>query len=155
MDQNKQNAANSGIESDVEFAVEAANGGMLEVKLGELAHTNGSTQSVKDFGKMMITDHTKAGDELKALAQRKNITLPSALSNKSQHEYDKLAKKTGHEFDKEYIDLMVEDHKGDINEFEEEASEGKDPDIKNWAASALPVLRHHLDAAKSTNDAVK
>ena len=106
MDQNKQNAANSRIESDIEFAVEAADGGMLEVKLGEIAQTNASAQNVKEFGKMMIADHTKACDELKARARAQNITLPSGLSNKSQHEFDKLAKKSGQESGKEYIDLM-------------------------------------------------
>ena len=88
-------------ESDAEFIVEAADASALDIKLGELAQTNAGSQSVKDFGKMMVADHTKAADELKALAQRKNIVLASTLSDKSQHLYDKLAKKTGKDFDTE------------------------------------------------------
>jgi putative membrane protein len=143
-------------ESDEEeFVVESAQGALLEVKLGELAQTNGSAQVVKDFGKMMTKDHSKGYDELKALALQKKITIPARLSKKGQRKYDKLAKKTGHEFDKEYMDYMVEDHDSDIEAFEETVDESKDADIKAWAAKALPMLKQHLEMAKSGYAAVK
>ena len=136
-------------ESDEEeFVVESAQGALLEVKLGELAQTNASAQVVKDFGKMMTKDHSKGYDELKTLALQKKITIPAGLSKKGQRKYDKLAKKTGHEFDKEYMDYMVEDHDSDIEAFEETVDESKDADIKAWAAKALPMLKQHLAYGK-------
>ncbi|MPR36195.1 DUF4142 domain-containing protein [Salmonirosea aquatica] len=143
------------MEDDTEFAVAAADGGMMEVQLGELAQKNGSAAAVKDFGKMMVEDHGKANDELKALAQQKNITLPASLSEDKQEMYDDLAKKTGQEFDKAYADHMVKDHKKDIDEFKEEAEDGKNADIKAWAAGKVPVLEMHLQKAQAMQDAVK
>ncbi len=143
------------LEDDMEFAVAAADGGMMEVQLGELAQRNGSSAAVKDFGKMMVTDHGKANDELKALAQQKNITLPTSMSSDKQKMYDDLAKKTGKDFDKAYADHMVKDHKKDIDEFKEEAQDGKMPELKSWASEKVPTLEMHLQKAQAMQDAVK
>jgi len=143
------------MEDDTEFAVAAADGGMLEVQLGELAQRNGMSSTVKDFGKMMVDDHSKANDELKSMAQAKNITLPTSLSSDKQDTYDDLAKKTGKEFDQAYADLMVKDHKKDIDEFKEEAEDGKNADLKSWAAGKVPTLEMHLQKAQAMQDAVK
>jgi putative membrane protein len=154
-DQNEQKFDNTKMEDDTKFAVAAADGGMMEVQLGKLAQTNASSQQVKDFGRQMVDDHSKGNDELKALAQKKNITLPAAISDKHQKDYDDLAKKKGADFDKAYIDNMVDDHKEDIDEFQKEADKGADADIKAWAAGKVPVLQHHLMMAKAAQDAVK
>lgn len=146
---------NDRMEDDTEFAVAAADGGMLEVELGKLAQKNGMSTVVKDFGKMMETDHTKANDELKNLAQAKNITLPTMMSNDSQKTYDDLAAKTGKDFDKDYADHMVKDHKKDIDKFKEEAQDGKNADLKAWAAEKVPTLEMHLQKAEAMQDAVK
>lgn len=143
------------LEDDSEFAVAAADGGMLEVKLGELAATNASSQKVKDFGKEMVKDHSKANDELKALAQQKNISLPTVLSDDKQKDYDDLAKKTGKDFDKAYAAYMVDDHEEDIKEFEKAAKDSKDADLKTWAEGKVPALQHHLEMAKAIRDATK
>jgi putative membrane protein len=154
-DQNEAKLDTTALEDDSEFAVAAADGGLMEVKLGELAKTNAASADVKKFGEMMVTDHSKASDELKALATRKNITLPAALSDDKQKKYDDLAQKKGKEFDKAYISFMVDDHKEDISEFEEAAKEAKDPDVKAWAEGKLPTLKHHLEAAEALNKKIK
>jgi putative membrane protein len=154
-DQNEAKFDNTDLEDDTEFAVAAADGGMMEVKLGELAATKASSAAVKDFAKSMVKDHSKANDELKALAQQKNITLPAALSDDKQKKYDDLAKKSGKDFDKAYASFMVEDHKEDVSEFEEAARDAKDPDIKAWAAGKVPTLQHHLEMAKTVHDGLK
>jgi putative membrane protein len=136
-------------EDDAEFAVAAANGGMMEVQMGELAQRNGSSQAVKDFGKMMVEDHGKANEELKALAQQLNITLPDSMGSEKQNKYNELAQKTGQEFDRAYADLMVKDHQEDIEEFREQAQEGRIPELKNWAAGKVPVLEMHLQKAQA------
>jgi putative membrane protein len=143
------------MEDDTEFAVAAASGGMMEVQMGELAQRNGSSAAVKEFGKMMVNDHGKANEELKALAQQKNITLPTSMGEDKQEMYDDLAKKTGKDFDKAYADMMVKDHKKDIDEFKEMAEDGKDPELKSWASGKVATLEMHLQKAEAMKDAVK
>jgi putative membrane protein len=154
-EQNDAKFDDSNMEDDTRFAVDAADGGMMEVELGKLAQTNASLPQVKDFGKMMVDDHSKANDELKALAQQKNISLPSALSEDKRKKYDDLAAMKGRDFDKAYTDFMVSDHKEDIEAFKKEAEKGADADIKAWAGGKVPVLEHHLEMAQAAKDAVK
>lgn len=154
-EENKEALKNTDLEDDAKFAVNAADGGMLEVQLGQLAETNGMSQQVKDLGKMMVDDHSKANEELKAWAMSKNVALPATLSDKSQKKYDDLAKKTGKDFDEAYTDAMVSDHKDDIDLFKKEADKGKDADLQTWAAGKVPTLEHHLMMSESAKDAVK
>jgi putative membrane protein len=143
------------MENDADWAVKAADGGMEEVALGRLAEKQGTNPKVKALGRMMVEDHSKANDELRALAQKKNITLPAAMSDKKQKDHDDLAKKTGADFDREYTRMMVEDHQADIDEFRKESDHGKDADLKAWASGKVPMLQHHLDKATEARDAVK
>jgi putative membrane protein len=142
-------------EEDSKFAVEAASGGMMEVQLGELAQQKASSQKVKDFGSMMVRDHSKANDELKTLAASKNITLPPAPGEDHMDHIKKLSDKSGKEFDKDYIKLMVDDHKDDIDKFEKCSKDAKDADLKAFAQKTLPTLRQHHDAAKKIWDSMK
>jgi putative membrane protein len=142
-------------EEDSKFAVEAASGGMMEVQLGELAQQKASSQRVKDFGAMMVRDHTKANDELKSLAGMKSITLPPAPGEDHMDHIKNLSKKSGKEFDKDYIKMMVDDHKKDIDHFEMCSKDAKDADLKAFADKALPVLRVHLDSAKAIASSMK
>src|SRR3954468_15719320 len=103
-DQNEEKFPRSGEDKDAEFAVKAADGGMLEVKLGELAQTKGMSKQVKDLGKMMVEDHSKANEELKAFAQAKDISLPTTMSDDCQKIYDKIASKDGKDFDEAFTD---------------------------------------------------
>jgi putative membrane protein len=154
-DTNEAKLDDTKLEDDAEFAVAAADGGMVEVQLGELAAKNGVSAAVKDFGKMMVKDHTKANDELKALAAKKNITLPTTLSDKKQKMYNDLAEKKGADFDKAYVSAMVDDHKEDIKAFEDAAKDAKDADIKTWAAEKLPTLNHHLEMVQGLKETLK
>lgn len=153
-DQNEEALGNKS-DDDAEFAVEAADGGLMEVQLGTLAVTKASSPEVKQFAQMMVDDHTKANNELKALAQQKNITLPTTLGNENQRKVENLREKTGAEFDKEYMDLMVKDHKDDIDEFEDQAQRGNDPELKSWASSKVAALRQHLQEAERVQELVK
>jgi putative membrane protein len=149
MEENKNKFAKN-MCADTKFAVTAADGGMLEVKLGELAQSNGSSAAVKQFGKTMTDDHSKANAELKSLAAEKKISLPGKLSDKSQKMYDWFTKKQGADFDKAYMKCMVRDHKMDVCEFEKEAKKAKDADLQKWASAKVPVLKSHLEMAKTT-----
>jgi putative membrane protein len=154
-EQNEQKFEETDLEDDTDFAVKAADGGMLEVQLAQLALTKASSSQVKEFAQKMIDDHSKANDELKSLAQTKNITLPTTLSDENQKDYNDLAEKSGAEFDKAYCDFMVKDHKDDLDKFKKAAEDAKDPDLKSWAAGKVPVLEHHLSMAEGMEKAVE
>lgn len=150
------NEDNESLNSDAsDFMIKAASGGMMEVELGNIAQQNAGSARVKAFGAMMVRDHSKANDELKALATVKNIAIPSTLSEEHQKHVDEMKNMSGADFDKRYMEMMVDDHKEDIGLFEEASNEDKDADIKAFAAKTLPVLKVHADSAKAVNDAVK
>ena len=140
--------------SDNTFVTKAAEGGMAEVELGKLAVEKASNDQVKQFGQRMVDDHSKANDELKTIAQQKNITLPTGISAKDKAERDRLARLSGAAFDHAYMSAMLTDHKKDVNEFRVESTSGKDADIKAFAAKTLPTLEEHLKLAQDANKAV-
>ncbi|RYF73814.1 MAG: DUF4142 domain-containing protein [Cytophagaceae bacterium] len=136
-------------DDDSEFTVKAASGGLLEVELGKLAQEKGQNAEVKQFGAKMVEDHTKANEELKALATLKNITIPSTPGEDKQKDIDDMRKLSGAEFDKKYISYMKDDHEEDVKEFTEAAKDAKDQSIKEFAAKTLPTLQMHLDMVKA------
>ena len=123
---------------DKTFMKKAAKGGMMEVAMGNLAEQNGKSDDVKSFGKRMVTDHSKANDELKSIAAQKDVKLPSKESTLKWSS------------DKAYIDAMVKDHEKDLAEFQEEAKTGSDPDVKKFAEDTAKTVQEHLDLAKET-----
>jgi putative membrane protein len=104
---------------------------------------------------MMVRDHSKMNDELKQLAASKNITLPPAPGEDHMDHIKKLSEKSGKDFDKDYMKMMVDDHKDDIDKFEKCSKDAKDPELQALATKSLPILREHYDAAKKINDALK
>ena len=134
-----------------DFVMEAASGGMMEVELGQLAQQKATSQKVKDFGAMMVRDHTKANEDLKSAVNGK-ITVPATLSDKHQRHINDLKEETGHDFDVDYIKMMVNDHEADIKKFENIAKESNDPAVRDFANNALPTLRNHLTEAKAIRD---
>ena len=150
----KGHKASGKVMSDETFVTKAAKGGMAEVELGKLAADKGSSDHVKKFGQRMADDHGKANDELKSLAQSKNITLPTDLGAKEKALRDRLSKLSGDAFDRAYMQAMLSDHRKDVNEFRMESRSGKDADVKAWAGKTLPTLEDHLKMAQDANRAV-
>lgn len=136
--------------SDQKFFKKAAIGGMSEVAAGQLASQQGTNPGVKAFGQQMVTDHRKASDELKALAQQKGVALPADPDATHQKALDKLKAKQGKDFDSAYARQEVKDHNDTINLFQA-AAKSKDPDISAFARKTLPTLQHHLGMAKDLN----
>ena len=114
---------------DSSFIKNAAEGGMSEVELGQLAQQKATNPAVKDFGAMMVTDHTAANEKLKTVAASKQVTLPDSPSLMQKASKKKLDMMSGDSFDKSYVKGMIEDHKADIKEFQKEATDGKDPEV--------------------------
>jgi putative membrane protein len=141
--------------ADSNFATKAAEGGMAEVQLGNLAKEHAASEDVKKFGQLMVDDHTKINDELKPIAAKKNITLPANVNAKQQAAYDRLSKLSGAEFDRAYMKDMVTDHRADISEFKKESTSGADADFKAFAGKNLPTLEHHLQEAERVYAMVK
>ena len=141
----KEQQSKAAEDDDSDFAVKAANGGMLELEAAKLAQEKAQSSEVKAFAAMMVADHQKANEALNALAGRKNITLPMRLGDDGQKHIDELAKLSGAEFDKKYVELMVEDHEGDVKLFKEAADDADDADLKAYAAGQLPTLQKHLE----------
>jgi putative membrane protein len=130
------------------FVKEAAEGSATEVALGKLAQEKGSSDAVKQFGKRMVDDHSKATEELKQAAAMAQIEVPSETPKKARKAQDKLSKLSGADFDRAYTKMMVSDHKGDVKAFEREARNGAVPAVKNFAAKTLPTLQEHLKLAE-------
>lgn len=150
--QNEEKLASDDAQDDAGFMVKAASGGMMEVELGRLAQQKASSQRVKEFGQMMVNDHSKANEELKALAAKKNIVLPSTPGDEAQEHISDLTKLSGAEFDKKYMKLMTKDHQEDVSLFEKAAEDAKDPEVKAFAAKTLPVLKNHHQMAEQLHE---
>ena len=137
------------------FMIEVAKGGMAEVQLSTLATTKAQNADVKKYAQQMIQDHTNANAELKQLAGKKNVTLPTDLDAEHKGIKDKLSSLSGAEFDKEYVGAMVADHEKSVNLFKTQADGGTDADAKAFAAKTLPKLQMHLDMIKGIQSKMK
>jgi putative membrane protein len=135
---------------DADWAVDIANAGMTEVELSKIAQTKATNPRLKSFADMMVTDHSKANDQLKQLAVAKNISLPANLSDASQKKLDNLNKKdVGKDFDKAYMDDMLDGHKNAVDKLTKGTKDLKDADLKNFATQTLPVVQMHQDSIKA------
>ena len=135
--------------ADQKFIKDAAQGGMSEVELGQLAVAKGSSQEVRKFGQQMVDDHSKANDRLKELATSKGINLPKTPNVTQKATKTRLARLSGEQFDKAYLADMLKDHKKDIAAFQTESNQAHDVDVKNFATLTLPTVRDHLKEAES------
>ena len=136
--------------TDKTFVKKAAEGGLAEVELGQLAAQKASNEEVKKFGQRMVDDHSKANDQLKQVAAQEHINLPTEPSAKDKATKARLEKLSGEQFDRAYMRDMVKDHRTDVAEFAHEAKMGKDPAVKSFAESTLPTLREHLKLAEKS-----
>ena len=133
-------------EDDADFLVNAEEINLEEIELGRLAQTKGTSTQVKELGKLMEKEHSKASTDLQALAAKKQITIPTTLTDDGISANKKLTDTKTADFDKEYVDMMVSGHKDAISKFEKASNDAADAEIRNWAGSMLPIFRQHLDA---------
>jgi putative membrane protein len=140
---------------DKGFVDKAATGGMAEVKLSKLAMDKGQSTEVKQFARKMVEDHTKANMELKQIAEKQNIAVPTALDAKHQKVYDKLVKLEGANFDKEYMRAMAMDHDDAVKLYKDQSQNGQDPELKSFAMKTLPTIEKHDDMARMDRNQVE
>lgn len=141
--------------TETTFAEKAAMGGMAEVELGKLAQEKAKDQKVKDFGSMMVKDHGKANEELKAIAKAKNMTLPAVLDQEHQSKLKELKSKSGTDFDKAYAAAMVEGHEKTLALMVDGSTKLQDAELKGFAVKTSPVVQHHLELITSIQAELK
>lgn len=134
-------------DSAQDFVAAAIQGNNSEIMLGELAQKKATSPAVKQYGQMLVSEHSKARDDMEMLAVSMNIKRSTDPSPEGKQEYDKLMQLTGDAFDKEFIDAMIKDHEKDVAEFEKQAKANHAASME--AQHQLPTLRIHLEAAKS------
>jgi putative membrane protein len=140
---------------DSSFYRSLAEGGMAEVDLGKLASDKAADPSVKDFGAMMVKDHSAANQELKSLAASKNVSLPDGPGVAAQAKKAKLEALSGSTFDKAYLANQIKAHQSTVTLLQTEISSGKDPDAKAFAQKVLPTVQSHLSAAEKIADSLR
>ena len=141
--------------NDSKFATDAANAGLAEVAMGKLASEKATNPQVKEFGNMMVMDHTKANEELMAIAKTKNITLPVAPDEEHQKKAADIGAKTGKDFDKAYVDAMVDGHKKVASMLEDASKNCKDADLMAFATKTLPTVKAHLAKIEAIQSSMK
>jgi putative membrane protein len=137
-------AALAADDPDASFYKHAAEAGISEVDLGNLAQQKGTSQAVKDFGAWMVKDHSAANDKLKTIAATKDISLPTSASVGEMATKAKLEVESGDTFDKAYISSQVKAHRAAVRLFTKESASGQDPDAQAFAKATLPTLEAHL-----------
>jgi putative membrane protein len=153
MEQNKKLDKKS--RCDAKFAVCASDVHELETKLAKLAQTKAVNAEVKQFATTVANEHSKSNEELKAIAVKNNIVMPSGLSERGQKAYDHFAKKEGEKFDKSYLKCTAKTHKKQACKYKKEAKKGNVAEVKNYASNKVPVLKQHREMAKTTCKQVK
>ena len=146
----KAHAANATTSKDT-FIRRAAEGGMAQVQLGELAQQKAESPQVKEFAQRMVNDHSKANDQLKQLAAKEGVTVPEKLSARDKETKARLEKLSGAEFDRAYMADMVSHHTHDVTEFRTQARTARDPAVKSFASETLTTLEDHLKNARNVD----
>jgi putative membrane protein len=158
-------------DADADFVADAATAGMTEVRLGELAQQNAQSNDVKQFAEMMVRDHTKGGEALKQVATQHSIRVPSQPKEGQSELVNHLSQLRGADFDREYMEAMVDNHEDVVDLLQSRANEDRvgegkgtvrpersdDPveaALNQWAAKTLPTTRHHLDEARRVRESL-
>ena len=134
--------------ADASFIQTAAQGGMAEVQMAQLAEQNSKSKSVKAYADQMIKDHTPANDQLKQIATTKGATVPAGVNDDQQKMMAMLQGEKGRKFDHDYIAGQIAGHQDMLTAFQTEAASGTDTDLKSFASQTVPTIQEHLTAAQ-------
>jgi putative membrane protein len=147
---------NDSKDDESEILVDAAEINLEEIEVAKLAQTKGTNAHVKEMGKMLESDHSKALSDLQALASKKSISLRTVVTDDSKEHYADLnGKQAGKDFDTKFADMMVDGHENAIKKMEDAAENANDAEVRTWAAGVVPTLKTHLDHAKKLQDELK
>lgn len=154
-DINKDVLSGDSLRDDAKNITKAAEDGLYEVKLTSSAKTKANSASVKKLADHMQKAHEKLNQQLAELASKKNVTIPSAIEESKEKDIANILEKTGKDFDKAFVDELVDKHEKAIDLFEKTAENAQDPEVKDWFSKTLPELRSHLEMAKTEQAKLK
>ena len=141
--------------SDASFLKKAAQSGLFEVSGGNLALKKSKNSEVQKFAKMMVQDHSKSGQKLKTLAQKKNVELPTEPNFMQKGSLMLLNTYDTKSFDQSYSEnIGVEAHEKTVELYEEAIKSAEDAEIKQYATEGLPTVKHHLEMARKLDEIV-
>ncbi|MGZ3196950.1 MAG: DUF4142 domain-containing protein [Croceibacterium sp.] len=132
-----------------DFLTDVIQDNNAEIKFGQAAQAMGSTQAVRDFGKMLVDDHTKANGQASQLATAMNVAVPSGIKPDAMSAYNTVTGMTGAGFDKDFVATMIKDHQKAIDAFQQEAGSSDPAQVTDFAKQTLPTLKKHLQMAQS------
>jgi putative membrane protein len=144
--------------ADAKFAMMVAQTDLAEIQVGNMALQKSSNDEVKKVAQKLVDDHTKTSDALKQIAAKKGMTVPTETDAKHKALAKKLESESGATFDKDFLEANSKDHHKVVAAFQKEANDGKDPEIKGFAAQFLPAIQEHttmIDQAKSSSAGTK
>lgn len=144
-DKNDSALSTKAAEKDAQFVVDVVASNYGEVKLSKLAQQKASNSELKDVAKMLETDHNAVLSDLKGIASKRGITIPTEESGDAKDKLKELTNKKASEFDKEWCETLMDNHKTSISKFENAANDVSDPDLKSFVNTVLPKLRTHHD----------
>lgn len=153
-DANKENLDKEG-EKAADKLVHAYSANMFEIRAAENAAVNATTEDVKKLSAMLIEAHSKMNSDVKTLADAKGVTLPGDLTEDQRKELEKLAEKTGLDYDKAFTEKMKDKHEDAVKFYEKTAEKCEDPEVRNWASTTAPEVRSHLDMVLMTENVLK
>lgn len=152
-EQKDQKEAQKG--QDATFVTKVSEGDLVEIELGKLAARNGSNAKVKEFGNLMVKDHTKCSEDLAAIAKKHGFTMATEISKEHKDMIAKLSKITGADFDRQYMQGQIKAHEEAVELFKTQASRGENADLKAFASKGLPEIEKHLRHAREIATATK
>lgn len=130
------------------FVKKAMQGSIAQVQLGQLTLQKSGNDQVKQLARKMIDGHTKLNEQMKPLAQQLGVDVPTEVSKKDKTRMSRMQALSGAAYDEAYIKDMVKDHKQDLSEFQTEASNGHDPNVKDAALQGSKTISEHLQMAQ-------
>jgi putative membrane protein len=154
VEDNKEKLDDRSDKKDAKFLVTAAENDLTEIELGKLAQTRGGAK-IKELGVMLENEHTQSLTKLRELAQRKQMSIPTTLTDKGRELREKLEKKDSNDFNKAFVDEIVNAHEDAIDKFEKAGKDAEDAEIRAWANEQIPILHAHLGHAIATKDEVE
>jgi putative membrane protein len=144
----------AGAGADRDFIQDQLEDGQAEVNLGKIASERATHPQVKEFAQMMVQDHQKAGEELRQTASAANVTPSAEADDEHKDIQEELSKLTGNEFDRRYIQVMIDEHQEAVNELEGK-QDAENMQVRQWASKTLPTVRQHLERARQIEDSLK
>lgn len=142
-------------EKEADKLVGAFSSNLFEVRMSENAALNAATPEVKKLAMHLVEAHSRMNEDVKALATKKQVSLPTDLTEEQREDIEKLAEKSGLDYDKAYTDKMKEKHEDAIRNYEKISDKCSDAEIKNWASETLPEVRNHMDMVMTTHNSIK